>query len=460
MTNHKWTIIGIGIAAIIGFIALGFAAMSTSSPYTVSSWVPILFFILAVLIFLTLGVYLLFHTITDKFTKKPISHTTKASVEFKTKPANKDEGLPDILTAMHRRLVGLQKVKASHTKIGLKKFEAVMPTLADKMGTVKLKEWPKFEKEIKRRLRKAIPQPKYRRRFTFWEFMRWRERARLMALSVASQVQKELFQSKEWTFEDGVKISEWLDGYHWGVKELRDNDPHWKALFESISTHLKDEKLSDLINKHLDFSYVYNNVCLIFHYSENFSKTSFLSMLHETLIGSPISPEKAEIALSEILSKVDDRLKQLSRSKSMSGIKVHECLLEPARPFYLILIIKCTITVPATPINVASLKLFLGTSHSVELQFPTLPILINNSPESFVLKYEVYTSLIGSEIPAHISALAGGETFSSPTLEIPYGSPLLPREISQNPSLKATVHNVKMGDRLFEAGAQIIDLLV
>ena len=215
--------------------------------------------------------------------------------------------------------------KASHTKVNAKQLEQVLPTLADRMGTVKLRDWYKFERNVKSRIRRAMPRRNFRRPFSFIEFAKWRERVHLVALSVAVQVKEELFQSKEWTFEDGVKISEWLDGYDWGVKKLRDNDPQWKALYESIGHYLKDEKLRELIERHIDFSYIYNNQSLIVHYSHKFKDNVFSLMLHETLIGSPISPEKAEMALSEVLEQIEYRLGEIGTGESgiiISNIRV------------------------------------------------------------------------------------------------------------------------------------------
>lgn len=244
---------------------------------------------------------------------------SKKTVEVKPEIVYRSENLTETLSAMHRRLVELQKEKASHTKIGLRQLEKVLPTLADRMGTVKLKDWHKFEKSVKRRIQRAIPQPNFKRPLSFIKF---KERAHLAALSVASEIKRELFQSKEWTFEDGVKASEWLDGYHWGVKELRDNDTQWNTLYKSISHYLVDAKLRELVEKHIDLSYIYNNVCLITCYTEKSRKTSFSSMLHETLVGSPISPEKAESALSEILSEIEKHTSQMQEGKQKAGTNI------------------------------------------------------------------------------------------------------------------------------------------
>ena len=364
----------------------------------------------------------------------------KTAVEIQPQVVVNGENLTDTLTAMHRRLVELQKQKASRTKISYRQFEEVIPTLADEMGTVRLRDWPRFNKSVKARIQRAarrpIPSPTWNLRRRFLEWAKYRQKLQLAALSVASQLKSELLGSKDWTLEDGVKASEWLDGYNWGVKRLRDNDPLWKSLSASISHYAKDEALRTLIQKHIDVSYMYNNVSLIVRYSERFPKTSFSWMLHERLVGSPVSPVNMEIALNEVLVEIEKRIAGgdesgarsiAQRQRLASTIEVHECSLEPARPFYLTLAVVCTVRVRTVPVNIVSLRLYAGNRDIGEPVFPPLPITVNNSPDSYVLKYEVYTSLLGRENRSYISALAGGERFASQSLPIPYDSPLLPQ---------------------------------
>ena len=214
----------------------------------------------------------------------------------------KPEKLTDILTAMHRRLEELQKKKAKDTKIEYSQLKDVLPTLANKLGLVPLKDWPKYEKKVKQRVQRAISHS-YLHPATL-SFVERKNRAYLAALTVASAEKDALFQSKQWTFEDGMKISDWLDGFHWGIKDSRDNDPEWMALFHSLG-YLSDPKLSELVNRHIDLSRFYNDVCLITSYSERFPKTAFFPMLYAELVGSPISSVKAEMALNEILQGIE-----------------------------------------------------------------------------------------------------------------------------------------------------------
>lgn len=238
---------------------------------------------------------------------------SKKTVGVETEIVDKSESLTDTLTAMHRRLVELQKHKAEHTKISYSQWEKVIPTLADRIGTVKIRDWPKFNRKVKRRIQQVAPKrPNFQRRFRFQQWAKYKEELHFAALSVASELKSELFQSKEWALEDSLKASEWLDGYYWGVKELRDNDPQWKSLFESISHYLKDDILRTLIEKHIDFSYTYNNISLIVEYSRRYQDSAFSRMLYETLVGSPISPIEVEIALAEVLNEIELRLADMN----------------------------------------------------------------------------------------------------------------------------------------------------
>ncbi len=60
MTTIKWKIAVIIISPLLPLIALGFAAMSTNPSFTIPSWVPLLFFVLAGIDILVVGFYLLF----------------------------------------------------------------------------------------------------------------------------------------------------------------------------------------------------------------------------------------------------------------------------------------------------------------------------------------------------------------------------------------------------------------
>jgi hypothetical protein len=219
---------------------------------------------------------------------------------------------------MHRRLVELQKEKVAHTKVSLEVFKKVLPTLADRMGTVKFEDWPKFERHIKLRILRATPPKPHmntRGRFNFKRWAKlnedWKEQVYSSAISIAKEAKDKLFNTKEWTFDDGIKISEWIDGYNWGVKRLRDDDAQWGELFESISNYLNDDALRNLIKKHIEFSLMYNNIHILTEYSSKFKDDIYSLMLHEALIGSPVSPVEVEIALGEILGDIEKRLEEM-----------------------------------------------------------------------------------------------------------------------------------------------------
>ncbi len=246
----------------------------------------------------------------------------KQSTNIQTKLYDKSENLTDTLTAMHRRLVELQKEKASRTKVSFRQFKTYIPTLAHKMGTVKLSEWPKFNKDVKRKIQAKVPKVKFRiisspRDWIFnrAKYEEYKERVYQAGLAVASENKDQLFGLKEWTFQDAEKASDWVDGYDWGIQKIRDNDSEWDMLDKSISHYNRDGKLRELIQKHIDLSHIYANISLVISYTENFRKDSFSFMLHEILVGSPISPGKAETALEEILGDIDKRLEEIQEAK-------------------------------------------------------------------------------------------------------------------------------------------------
>jgi len=228
--------------------------------------------------------------------------------------------LIDTLTAMHRRLIELQKEKAAHTKVGFEVFKKVLPTLAYRLDKVKEEEWSTFENNMKSKIRQAIPPKPYmsiRGRFNFKKWARlnaqWKERVYLRASSIAREAKDELLNTKNWTLADGIKIAEWADGYGWGIKELRDNDPQWKKLYESIDNHLRiDDVLGGLIKDHIDVSHVYNNISLMVHIADRFRDDIYSLMLYEALVGSPMSPEQIDLGLNEVLGKIEKRLEKLT----------------------------------------------------------------------------------------------------------------------------------------------------
>jgi len=244
---------------------------------------------------------------------------------LKTRPEEAiEQDLIDTLTAMHKRLMELQKEKAENTKVSIEVFKTVLRTLADRMGVVKSEDWSRFESDIKSRILRAIPPKPYmsiRGRFNFRKWAKlneqWKESAYFSALSIAMKARDELFNTRRWTLADGMKIAEWADGYGWGIKELRDDDLQWKGLYESIDKRLLiDNILGGLIKEHIDLSHVYNNINLVIHFSDKFKDDIYSLILYEALVGSPMSPEQVDIGLNEILGKIEKRLKEMDNVKT------------------------------------------------------------------------------------------------------------------------------------------------
>lgn len=234
---------------------------------------------------------------------------SKSAIELSEITNVEAKNLTPTLTAMHRRLVEIQHEKALHTRVSYNQIEKASPYLLDKLGLVPLRDQPKFWLKVKRRVQRNLPQPHFNRPFSFSERRKFKQEIESKAISVGLQVQKELMDSKEWTIEDGLRACDWMDVRDWGVKKMRDNDLQWMTLWESISDYLtKDKILRNSINKHVDMSYIYNDMCLMRYYSDKFRKPSFLEELCTSVADAPISPEKAEIFLSEILNQIEKRL--------------------------------------------------------------------------------------------------------------------------------------------------------
>lgn len=267
-----------------------------------------------------------------------VKHSQKEAEE---KPQIEQLNLPDTLTAMHRRLTELQKEKASRTDISYAAWKKAMPTLADRMGIVRLRDWRRFEREVGSRLRRALPRKRFERILDrgkhFVARAKWKDEAHLTALAVASELKDELVRSADWTFDDAIKASNWLDGYDWGVKKLRDDDPQWQGLSQSTSSYLENDVLCNTIQRHRDFSLMCNNIRLLTHYSSQYKDDVFSIMLYEALVGSPISPDDVEMALSGILSDMEETVTRGSRRPGIvigglvgkaTNVKISRCSSE------------------------------------------------------------------------------------------------------------------------------------
>lgn len=229
--------------------------------------------------------------------------------------------LTDTLTAMHRRLIEIQKEKVTNTKITLKQFQQFSPFLADSIGIIKLKEWPKFIKAVKRKIRRKVGLQIFKRPMTFIDRQKYKEYVYLIGSAIAKEMVNDLGKNKEWVLDDAVRISDCLEGQHWGIKAIRDSDPQWLKLYESIRLYLGDTTLSKLIQKHMDASYMYNSLSVLIEISHRWPKDAFAAMLHNSLIGSGISPVKMDIALSEVLSEIENRLLEIEEATQTQSPK-------------------------------------------------------------------------------------------------------------------------------------------
>lgn len=95
----------------------------------------------------------------------------------------------------------------------------------------------------------------------------------------------------------------------------------------------------------------------------------------------------------------------------------------------LLLNVELTIKVSKTPADIATLQLCIGQDR-IDLTSPTLPIKIENSPSSYLVKYEVSVPLIVEnemhnrhDDMTHICIFAMGQEWLSNKFTIPYKLP-------------------------------------
>jgi len=101
MSGKQWTIFGILIAISFGLAGLGFAAMSTNPPFTVSTWVPKAFFIAAGIIFVVAIIFLIYSVRKNKNQKNQnISDSMRQSVREYRQELNSKKQILDKLLAL------------------------------------------------------------------------------------------------------------------------------------------------------------------------------------------------------------------------------------------------------------------------------------------------------------------------------------------------------------------------
>jgi hypothetical protein len=215
--------------------------------------------------------------------------------------------LQDSLKEMHKRLLRLKDMRLTQAQPDLKQMEITIPVLMDKLELVDLDRWNNFVESIARQMKRSITEQSKRK--GTWPYK---------VAGVASKIRKDLANSRTWTVADLDIIADWLDSQSWGLRELRDNDKQWNKLYELIEPFTRDSKLRALISKHISVSYGSCGILLVISYAKRWPTSIPLAVLHEALIGSPLSPVKISFALSEILGDIDKRMNIL---KSRTGAK-------------------------------------------------------------------------------------------------------------------------------------------
>ncbi len=225
---------------------------------------------------------------------------TKGEKQPEITKETKDGSLTDILTDMHEQLMHLRTIRLKK-RLNKKQFNDALPILFDKLEVVKLNDYEDFEKKIRKRIRRRIPKSPEKRKQTGWYYK---------VIGVSTEIQKELVDSKEWQIADIVKIGDWLDSLHIGVGELRNKDVTWQSLWQKAKPHMKDDELRELVDKHITHSYAFCSFSLYKSYCDKLPQNNFSHLLYAALVGSNISPDKIDVALSEILGEITNRIKQ------------------------------------------------------------------------------------------------------------------------------------------------------
>jgi hypothetical protein len=214
------------------------------------------------------------------------------------KEEHRDDNLINVLDKMHKRMIYFKSVRASKLKkLELGKLDVDGGILMDRLGLVPLDKWDSFKKGMKKRIKKAAR----RTRKGDWYFK---------VLCEASEIKRELCESKAWTIDDGLVVCEWLEERHWGIRELRDQDEVWKGLFESVKGYLVDTRLSELIYRHITYSYVGSSMMLVSAYSRKRPDGILAKALHSVLVGSPVDPVKIELAMGEVIGDIKRALEE------------------------------------------------------------------------------------------------------------------------------------------------------
>lgn len=214
----------------------------------------------------------------------------------------KSNYLVDTLTEMHKRMIQLKDIRLS-SGANKRRMELALPILMDRLDLIELGKWDDFKKGIIKRAQRGVQHSSN----IFFK-----------VLSVAIKTARDLTGSRQWAIEDADKVAKWLDDQHMGLAELRSADKHWNTLYESIRPFTLDDRLRVLINKHISLSYDVCAVLLISGYSAKWPNSPWLRFAYTTLVGSPISSVRIDLALSEILGNINKRMEILRRGRRQS----------------------------------------------------------------------------------------------------------------------------------------------
>ncbi len=162
---------------------------------------------------------------------------------------NDSERIAEALEQMHKRMLYFREQKLKLT-IQLKEFKKTCPMLSDRMGLIKFDDYDKYIKGLRKKYRPLLKNNNSKGGFN--------------RLRVKSKIEKELFESKEWTMDDITNISNLLDELDWGIRGLRDKDKEWNNLYDSLKPNLSSSNdLRLLIEKHIKFSHGFCNISLV-----------------------------------------------------------------------------------------------------------------------------------------------------------------------------------------------------
>lgn len=288
-SSYKWTGAGTAILFLIG--------LGVDMIPNITSWWPA---------GITWGITSLLMIITIILWIKNRNRKAIEQVREETTIGNPIEILPK----MHERMIQLKDIRLSQRRPKEKQVKQAFPFLMDKFGVIKLKDYDKFRNRMYKRVNKQTPKPLGRMRHEHYYVL----------VDNAREIISKLFNYKDWDeIADLEKIGKWLDERHWGLKELYDRDEQWHELYKSIRPSTLDNILRELIGKHISLSYNYCSTVIITDFSSQWPKNELAIVLYSSLVETLPSLTDVDLALSEILSEIDNRMKEIKESNERTN---------------------------------------------------------------------------------------------------------------------------------------------